>query len=280
MPPIDQIDDVPVAGETDGVGAQLRAARERAGLTLAHIARETRIGLRHLETIEAGDFAALPGRTYAIGFSKNYAKAVGLDQGDVAAMVRAELDAQAPPERPRQPAFEPGDPARMPSGRLGLISIVAVVLLLAGLFFAARLLFTPAAELPSLVEQEEEATRETALAAAAEADDAPPANSDGGSGPVVFTAEGPAWARFYDAAGRVLKEGEMEEGESFTVPADADGPQILTGRPDLLAITIGGREVPKLSEELVTVANMPVTAQALLARGGEEDGEAQASAAP
>ncbi len=275
MPHPDEFEETPAARDAGGIGTQLRAARERAGLTLGQVARETRIARRYLEAIEADDFAALPGRTYAIGFSKNYAKAVGLDQGDVAEMVGAQLEASAPPERARQPAFEPGDPARVPSGRLGLISVVAVVLLLTGLFFAARLTFAPAAELPSLVEQEEQAEREAVLAATAQrasqapqaaAADAPP------SGPVIFTAEGAAWVRFYDASGRVLKEGRMEAGESYTIPAEADGPQLLTGRPDLLAITIGGERVPKLSEELVTLADIPVTAQALLARAGQDAG--------
>src|SRR6187551_1952710 len=98
-----------------GVGEQLRAAREAKGMTLAQIAGETRIPQRHLQTIEAGDFALLPARTYAISFSKNYAKMVGLDQAEVAAMVRAELDAQDPAPRLRPVGFEPGDPARVPS---------------------------------------------------------------------------------------------------------------------------------------------------------------------
>ena len=71
-----------------GIGAQLRAAREERGLSLEQVASETRIPQRHLVAIEAGDFGQLPGRTYAVGFSRTYAKTVGLDQDDVAAIVR------------------------------------------------------------------------------------------------------------------------------------------------------------------------------------------------
>src|SRR5678815_172685 len=67
------------------VGDRLREAREARELTLAQVAAETRIPQRHLQTIEAGDFAALPARTYAISFAKNYARMVGLDQAEVAA---------------------------------------------------------------------------------------------------------------------------------------------------------------------------------------------------
>ncbi len=251
-----------------GVGAQLRAAREAKGLTIDQVAAETRISNRHIENIEAGQFDDLPGRTYAVGFSRTLASTVGLNQADVAAMVRAELDLERPPER-NAPAgsggtFEPGDPTRAPGGKLVWFSLFAVVLLLVGIFFAARVLFSPAAELPSLTAQEDAEQQEAlAAAAAAEQETAEPVDA---SGQVVFTAEGDAWVRFYDAQNRVLTEQTLAEGESYALPTDADAPKIITGRPDLLAITIGGRSVPKLSEELQTIQDVDVSAEALLAR--------------
>ena len=252
----------------EGIGPQLRHAREKKGLTLDQVASETRISRRHLEHIEAGNFDALAGKTYAVGFVRTYAKLVGLNMDDAAAMVRAEMDV----ERPRDngaPAsnFEPGDPARAPGGKLVWFSLFAVVLLLVGIFFAARVLFEPAADLPTLTEQEEaERAEELAAQRAAERQEEEPIET---SGEVVFTAEGEAWVRFYDAQGRVLTEQTLQEGDSYTVPADADGPQIITGRPDLLAITIGGRSVPKLSEELETLQDVPVSAEALAARSSQ-----------
>ena len=100
------------APEPGGIGAQLQAAREARGLSLEELAAETRIPQRHLVTIEAGEFAALPARTYAIGFSRTYAKAVGLDDAEVADRVRIELDMQNHGPRYRADGFEPGDPAR------------------------------------------------------------------------------------------------------------------------------------------------------------------------
>ena len=249
-----------------GIGPQLRAARESKGLTTEQVAAETRISRRHIENLEAGRYTDLPGRTYAIGFSRTIAKVVGLDQDDVVTMVSAELDAQQPSDsRHRAATFEPGDPARAPSRGLVWFSIFAVIVLLAGIFFAARLMFSPAAELPSLVEQEQAEQKAAQAAAAAQAaEEEEPIPS---SGPVVFTAQGDAWVRFTDAQGRVLQETTLTEGDTYTVPQDAEGPQLITGRPDLLAITIGGREVPKISEELETVTDIPVSAEALLARG-------------
>lgn len=255
----------PVPG---GIGPQLKAARLARGLTLAQVAAETRIPQRHLETIEEGYFSSLPGRTYAVGFSKTYAKLVGLDQGDVVAMVRAELDAQEPEGMHRPATFEPGDPARVPSARLGWLAVLALVLLLVGGFFFMRALFIPAAELPSLVGQEDAAE----AGEQAPAPDAQPAADEIPSGPVVFTAlEEGIWVKFYDADGRQLMQKLMAKGERYTVPADADGPQLWTGRPDALAITIGGREIPKLAEEDRVMRDVPVTASALLARSDGAD---------
>lgn len=252
-----------------GVGPQLRAARERKGLTLDQVASETRISRHHLEHIEEGDFAALPGRTYAIGFARTFAKVVDLDQEDVVAMVRAEMDVPSHDHydaaAPRG-TFEPGDPARAPGGGLLWFSLIAVAILLVGIFFAARALFAPAAELPSLVEQQEQ--EEAALAAQQQAEPEETVEPVDASGDVVFTAEGETWVRFYDGNGRVLQEGTMQEGDSFTVPADAVAPQIITGRPDRLAITIGGRPVRKLSNNVETLQDVPVSADALLARAG------------
>ena len=77
-----------------GVGERLRRAREAAGKSLAEIAAETRIPQRHLTLIEDGAFDALPARTYAVGFSRSYASAVGLDPRAIADEVRAEARAR------------------------------------------------------------------------------------------------------------------------------------------------------------------------------------------
>ncbi len=263
----DSEDDTEAEAALTGVGPMLRAAREAKGLSLEQVASETRISRRHLEHIEAGELESLPGRTYAIGFTRTYAKTVGVDQEEAVSLAREELDTAAVNERYEQQTrgtFEPGDPSRAPGGRLLYFSLFAILVLLVGIFFAARALFAPAAEMPSLVEEQ---AREEAQAAAQqqEAQQQAEAAVDP-SGAVVFTAEGEAWVRFYDGEGTVLQEGTMAEGESFTVPADAVNPQIITGRPDLLAITVGGQPVRKLATDVETIQDVPISAEALLAR--------------
>jgi hypothetical protein len=259
-------------------GEKLRAAREARGLTLAQVAAETRIPQRHLQTIEAGDFTALPARTYAISFSKNYARMVGLDQEQIATEVRAELNALDPAPRLRPAGFEPGDPARVPSRALGWVSVIAVILVLAGLFAFARTFFAPAVELPSLVDQEE-AAQATAAAQRQRQAAAPAPAATGGE--VVFTALEPGiWVKFYDADGLQLMQKQMAMGERYAIPAEAEGPQLWTGRPDALSITVGGRAVPKLAEEQRTMKDVQVSAEALLARAAPPAPAASPAAAP
>lgn len=60
-------------------GASLRKAREASGVTLEEIYEQTRINMRHLRAIEAGDFPSVP-QTYVRAFIREYARMVGLDE--------------------------------------------------------------------------------------------------------------------------------------------------------------------------------------------------------
>ena len=242
----------------EGVGARLMRTREASGLTRAQIAGQTRIPERHLVLIEAGDFAALPARAYALGFSRTYAKALGLDPEEIVAAVRIELAAQVPTEPRRQmQTFEPGDPARVPGSRLAWLAAAGVIAVLIAGFFLARSMFAPGGELASSLAED------TPVAADSQA--APLPAPVGGA--VVFTALQPSiWVKFSDGAGNQLLQKELTQGESYTVPAGQDV-KLSTARPEALSVTVGGQAVAKLSDVQQTIKDVPVSAAALLARG-------------
>ncbi|MGI9377519.1 MAG: helix-turn-helix domain-containing protein [Tsuneonella suprasediminis] len=251
-----------------GAGDRLRLAREAAGMTIEQVAAETRIPLRHLEVIEAGDFGALPARTYAIGFSRTYARMLGLDEKEILDDVRAQLGATDYSERQRVATFEPGDPTRVPSRGLTALSVLAVLLLLVGGFMFYTRVVAPGAGPASLLGPDD-APAASASATAAPRPAAKPAAVPA-SGPVVFTSDQDGmWIKFYDADGKQLMQKQMAKGESYTVPADAKGPMAWTGRPDAFSITVGGRAVPKLSDEDKVMKDVPVTAAALLGRAAQ-----------
>lgn len=247
------------------VGVQLKAARESHGLSLKDIAATTRITSRHVQAIEDGEYDLLPGRPYALGFVRSYARAVGLDEKPIGDLLRQELQSRIPRSEPRViHQFEVGDPAKTPSP---LINWLALLLFMAivgmGLVFW-RSTYWPAADLPSLAAPEIPRPAAKPAAAPAQVAVAP-------SGPVVFTAlEDAIWVKFYDGAGKQLMQKQLAKGESYTVPADAAEPKLWTGRPDALAITVGGKPVPRIAEKEGIVKDVAVTAGALAARPAPE----------
>jgi cytoskeleton protein RodZ len=246
----------------ESVGVRLRRAREVAGLSLADVAARTKIAERHLSSIEQDHFSDLASRTYAVGFARAYARTVGLDESEIAQGVRRELAAEESREAPRAEAFEPGDPARVPGSSIAWIAAIGGVIVIGLIIAFWRSYTSPAVSLPDLTSAEESAPVATQAAPATSA----PAPPDA-SAPVVFTALEPdIWVKFYDAAGTQLMQKQMAKGETYVVPADANGPQIWTARPDALQISVGGRIVPSLAEKPVTIKDRPVSAAALLGR--------------
>ncbi|MEO6093765.1 MAG: helix-turn-helix domain-containing protein [Novosphingobium sp.] len=259
------------------MSARLRAARVAAGLSLADIAARTRIAARYLEAIEEGRFGDLASHTYVIGFARAYARTVGLEEREIAAAVRAELAAGEGPPRPHAVTFEPGDPARVPRPRLAWLAAFGALAVALAVIVLWRSFYSPEASLNELVPGPSATGSVAAVLPQAKAPSA--AVAAAAAGPVAFTAlEANIWVRFTDGSGKRLMEKQMALGESFTIPADADGPKVRTGRPDALRITVGGREVPRLAAKPVNVKDVPVSAAALLARPGASGGMAPAPA--
>lgn len=256
-----------------GAGARLRAAREAAGLSLADMAARTKIHERSIAAIEAGDFAALASRTYAVGFSRSLARIYGLEEQEIALAVRAELNAASPDSNSHgNTSFEPGDPSRVPSSRTAWLAAAAAFAVLLGGYFAWSSFYSPGASLPSLL-PDRPAQPQPAVSAS-------PAAPSPAQGPVVFTAlENGVWVKFYDAAGTQLLQKELALGESYTVPADAQGPLLWTARPDALQVAVGGRVLPQLSDVQMTLKDVPVSAAALLSRS-DAPSPAPSSSAP
>ena len=78
-------------GEMELIGARLNQARIAANLGLQDIADRTKISQRFLTAIENDDFSALPGRVYIFGFTKAFARAVGLEEESIVAALREKM---------------------------------------------------------------------------------------------------------------------------------------------------------------------------------------------
>jgi cytoskeleton protein RodZ len=91
----------------DGPGARLRLAREAAGLSLDQVAQQLKLAPRQVRALEDEDFAQLPGRTFARGFVRNYARLMNLDGDELLSML---------PDAAHAPALEA--PALHPTGAM------------------------------------------------------------------------------------------------------------------------------------------------------------------
>ncbi len=81
----------PLVGEMELIGARLNQARTMANLALQDIADSTKISLRFLAAIENDDFSALPGRVYIFGFTRAFARAVGIDEESLIAALQEKM---------------------------------------------------------------------------------------------------------------------------------------------------------------------------------------------
>jgi len=241
------------------VGDKLRAAREAQGLDLPEIASRTRIPQRHLEAIEKGNYAGLPSITYALGFAKAYARAVGADEVAIARDLRTELHRN--PERAAPiPAYETSDPARVPPRGLAIFgALLALVLIVGAILYYGTDLFRGSAPAPETLATEEPVANTADNGIAGNAVATVPAAA---GGQVSLIALDTVWIRVTDAKGIRLVEKELAPGERYDVPADADHPRIRTGGPEKIQVTLNGSNVDPLGRAGTTV-DVEVSADAL-----------------
>jgi len=231
-------DPAPVETEVPTVGERLRAARQQVKLSLEDIAAQTRIPLRHLESIEAADWDHLPAPTYTVGFAKSYASAVGLDRTEIGEQLREEMGGQRFTTSQAE-VFEAADPARTMPKWLVFGAVAAVILLIVLMSWFNR---------RSLDQTEPPAApTQTAVASAPAAQPtAPPAAQPvAAQGQVVLTATAPAWIQVTDQ-GKSLFQGELAPGQTFSVPATATAPLLKAGKPEALRINVGSATAPQV----------------------------------
>ncbi|WP_118857767.1 helix-turn-helix domain-containing protein [Sphingomonas mesophila] len=237
------------------VGQQLRAARKRLKMSLEDVATSTRIPTRHLESLENSEWDKLPAPTYTIGFAKNYAAAVGLDRRQVAEDLRAEIGGTRPVTHASE-LYEPADPARSFPKWLLLAAAIAVIAVVLGARWWQSREYSEDAQVFA-----DNAPPEAAAANAA----VPAAPAPAATGPVVLTANEEVWLQVKDGA-TTLKEGVLQSGQSFEVPASAVKPVLTTGKPEALRIAVGTADAPPVGPAATTVSNVSLLARDLMNR--------------
>jgi len=252
------------------VGQRLREARLAKGLSLDDIGNATRISLRHLKSLEDDRHSEMPGRTYTIGFARAYAKVVDLPEQSWIGALREELDHnQVERQSVDFPDSNIEDSGKVPSRKTAwIIAGIGIFALVIGyVAWRSTAGFTTSPDIASSIGLDDTASStniedsegESVEATDSDTDNGPVAEDASESSTVIFTAtEDRIWVKFYDANGDQLMQKEMALGETYTVPADADGPQLATARPDALSITIDGRVIPALGTAEKVIRDVPV----------------------
>ena len=240
------------------IGERLRVAREAKGMTLDDVANRTRIPIRHLQHIESEDWDALPAVTYAIGFTRNYANAVGLDGAGIAVELRERIGGP----RNRAPAaqyYEQADPARVPPRSLAIVAALLAIVLVVGYLVWRNMQEASPADVPILEVDSPPAPAGSAPGAVA------PQAAAGQS--VTLTATGEVWLRISEGVGGpTLYSGTLGAGQTVAVPATALHPVIHTGRPQLLRASVGASDLGPLEPAERTIDGVSLLPQDLAAR--------------
>jgi len=73
------------------IGRRIQIARNKRRLTVARLSAKTAISTRFIEYIEAGEFNKLPGRSYALGFTRSICRELSLDPDEFVQALKSEL---------------------------------------------------------------------------------------------------------------------------------------------------------------------------------------------
>jgi cytoskeleton protein RodZ len=265
-----------------GIGARLRAARERRGLTVLQAAEKLHVDARILEALEAENFGPLGADVYARGHLRRYAELLGESSSQLQDLYASAAPA-APPDLTRIPRGE-----RTPGlTRWQLPALVTVIgLALVGLLW--WLLSQPGTGPRPVAEPSRTAVASeqvpvqaaSAVEAEAHAGAAPvaaPATAAVAPGDVQLSVKvsDKSWVRVSDASGRRLLNGELPAASTRTV-SGAPPLRVVLGNATGVALALNGRPLavsgfvrPKGDAHILVSAAGTVSATPVASEHGE-----------
>jgi cytoskeleton protein RodZ len=234
-----------------GIGARLRAARERKGQTVLQAAEKLHVDARILEALEADNFEPLGADVYVRGHLRRYAELIGESPAELQELY-TNTSPQTRPDLTRIPRGE-----RAPeSARLMLPALLAVI----GLTFAGLvwwLLTLPGAKphplppplTPLATPSTDAGAAAEALAATAPSPLAAPGTvarpaaamprPSGAAETLTLKFSGDSWVQIADARGRTLLDGLQPAGSTRAVTGPAPL-RVVLGNAAAVALDVNG----------------------------------------
>ena len=239
------------------VGDILRAAREKKGFTYKDVENETSIRALYIESIEKGDYAALPGEVYVKGFIRNYATLLELDADTLLKQYYDETHT-APPVSPGAGAgtAEPAaaEPSPEPPFQSGmdfhervekshrsqnvLVVVGVIVLAIVGSIYY----FFGSDDASGTAKP---GTTQSQSKPAAKEESQPAAPVDGVEVAAKFSAR--CWTQV-TADGKTVYEGTAEKGQTFTWKGK-ERVVVTAGNAGAVELTWNGKSQGKLGKE-------------------------------
>jgi cytoskeleton protein RodZ len=243
-------------GEPRGIGARLRAAREKRGLTVLQAAERLHVDLGIIEALEGENFTALGAEVYVRGHLRRYAEAVGESPAELQELYSSVPHAPRP-DLTRIPRREPEE--------RGSRLLLPTVLLVIGFAIAGSLwwLLTLPGEKARPLPVERTPSEAAAPAPPADAGGAPAGGSAAavdGRAATPTTARGPtipgaapearleltfsaaSWVEVANGSGRHLLQGLIEGGSSRALSGSAPLLVVLGNAP-AVALRFNGQPV-------------------------------------
>jgi cytoskeleton protein RodZ len=117
------------------LGADLKAARTEKNITLKQVSEDTRISLRHFQSLEDGRYSDLPGGMYNRAFLRSYCVYLGLEPADFLVRYEAESAPHSEKAVKSKPRSQPivAQPRKVPQLLIWSLMLLASI---AGLYFS------------------------------------------------------------------------------------------------------------------------------------------------
>ena len=239
-------------GELRGIGARLRAAREKRGLTLLQAAERLHLDAGIVQALEAENFTALGADVYVRGHLRRYAEAVGESPTQLQELY-ADSRQVLRPDLTRIPR---GQPEKSSSWLLLPAVLLVVGFAMAGLLWWLLTLpgekahALPARPTPAAAAADAApGTEQPAFPAPAGTNAAPaggsPAGPSTGTGPQArldLNFSGASWVDISDVQGRRLLHGLIEAGSTRSLMGSAPLLVVLGNAP-AVTLRLNGQAV-------------------------------------